>query len=191
VSKLTSYITDAIRQSFARIPLVLVLLLAITGAASGAPFRAPTPQAFADELVALYGTSAHTPKAGRAWDARYDALYDPALRKLIDQNSELAGRLDDLSLDHDPLCGCQDGSGQFHVVSIVQRPNGLANVSAKHCYGAGECAEVELIIKSIAGSWRFYDALENGSLRQRLARQNACMHGAKTQADGEACLALR
>jgi hypothetical protein len=149
-----------------------------------------TPQAFADQLVALYSGESRTVEDGRTWDRWHDSLYDPELLKLIGENHEQSSRLGDLDLDHDPICGCQSGSGYARIYSVRLRPDGLAEVSSAHCYRnppnaqlPDSCNDVDLIIKRIDGAWKLYDVMERGSLRDELIRENACMRSAKGDSD--------
>jgi hypothetical protein len=153
-----------------------------------------SPQAFADQLVALYARQSHSVQEGRAWDRWHDSLYDPEFLKLIDDNHKLSSRLAVLDLEHDPICGCQSGSGNTRIFSVGLRPDGLAEVKSAHCFRNSlgvqppeNCSDVDLVIKRIDGAWKLYDVLDHGSTRERLIRHNACMRSAKTEADTNRC----
>lgn len=160
--------------------------------ANGTAAHAPgTPKDFADQLVALYGRQSHTREESAAWDRWHDSLFDPAFSKLIADNRAIASHFEAIGLDHDPLCGCQSGSGSFRISSVTLRTDGLAELKAAHCYSQGspkdDCTHVDLILKRIGGVWKLHDVLEQGSLRDRLFRNNAAMCSAKGNRDIAQC----
>lgn len=152
-----------------------------------------TPQAFADQLVALLGPLSRTAGPGRLWDRWYDSLYDPGFRALIDDNRELEARPpSDLFLDHDPLCECNGAWDHVEIRSITRRPDGMAVVRAAYCgprapaKGPAEtCLEADLVIASIDGAWKLYDVLEPTSLRDLLTRENDRRRGQKIELEDQ------
>jgi hypothetical protein len=146
-----------------------------------------TPQAFADQLVALYGFDGGPEPnvGGRLWDQWHDSLYDPELLQLMGDNRQLEVRPGNLFLDHDPICGCQSGTGSTRIHSVALRPDGLAEVKSAHCGppapkgGSPQetCSDVDLLIKRFGDGWKLYDVLEPGSLRNSLISENDRLRG--------------
>jgi hypothetical protein len=183
-----------------RLAAVAGLLALWAGGLAMAATRTPpplpaTPQAFADQLVALYpepDTTARDPN----WWHWHEQLYDPEFTRLMDENESFGPLVQGYAdLDHDPLCGCQTSNGFFRIASVMARKDGAAEIKAAHCYPADartrepeHCTDVDLIVKRIGGAGRLYDVIERTSLRERLARHNACLRKAKTTDAAQDCL---
>lgn len=159
-------------------------IIKLSGSVMAATVNPPeTPQAWADQLVALFASPAHTAGEGRAWDTWYNSLYDPEFSKLMADNQAFASQHQSIGmLDHDPLCACQGGSVRFRVSSVDLRPDGLAEVKAASCYPPevvpAKCGDVDLILKRIDSAWKLYDVIEHGylhgSVRDILVHDNEC-----------------
>jgi hypothetical protein len=171
--------------------------LAMARAIASPPSLPTTPQAFADQLLALYpqpDSLADDPN----WSRWHDDLYDPEFTRLMDENESFGPLVEGVvDLDYDPLCTCQTKAGFVRISSISTRLDGTAEIKARHCYPADNsgktkipetCSNADLIIKRIGGAWRLYDVLDPGSIRQRLVRHNACLRKAKTTKAANACL---
>jgi len=169
-------------------------------AASAAAPATPgeTPAAFAARVLAPYqadgqmwantGTEA-ADAAQQAWQNKFEAdVYDPALLKLINDNSDLAAeRSGGMDFDYDPLCQCQGAGAAYSVVSA--RPDGARYDVVVKSDETAQTPWTFVLARSPAG-WRIWDVLEqNGrSVRATLTQHNACLRAAKTEAQGAKCV---
>jgi len=170
----------------------------LVGAGLGPAPVNESPAQFVQRVFAVYAdnsewwANADTP-AGRKADIAYRQhvyadLYDPALVKLMDDNGALAGAKNaGADLDYDPVCQCQDSGGTYRYLSGVQKG---AEFDAKVTDNDAGQQPWTLVLKRTANGWRIYDVVDSGgSVRTRLTRHNACLRGAKTEKQAEACIA--
>lgn len=95
--------------------------------------------------------------------------FEAGFLKLDDENQRLFDGIDVLNAD--PVCQCQDSGAHYRVAGHMDGADRyVATVRT-----ADEPRTWQVIMRKIGPAWKFYDVIdEQGSVRARLERHNAC-----------------
>ena len=150
-----------------------------------------TADAFARRIAGVYGPDGDWARSkvadyGRRVQAEF---YDPDFLALLDEDRQLAGRWKIDGVDHSPLCQCQQPDVRVNLEAIERVEPDQAEAHMSSCPDpTSGCTAYDLILRQVAGAWRVYDVAEQGdSLRATLAKDNACMRAAMSEADLKRC----
>ncbi|HEY1880428.1 MAG TPA: hypothetical protein VGG68_10905 [Caulobacteraceae bacterium] len=104
-------------------------------------------------------------------------MFDPSLAGLIDEDTRLAGG-EVGALDGDPLCDCQDDSGNSFTLGVTRAngPNGAVVEVVRHDHNVKPPAAetIRIVLRRAEGAWRIDDVGSPNmpSLRGYLAEEN-------------------
>ena len=104
-------------------------------------------------------------------------MFDPSLAGLIDEDTRLAGG-EVGALDGDPLCDCQDDSGDTFTVGVARAdgPNGAVVEVVRHDHNVKPPAleTIKIVLRRASGVWRIHDvgSPDMPSLRAYLTEEN-------------------
>jgi hypothetical protein len=140
-----------------------VLLLA--GAAGPVGAQPASARAFAQTVVRQLNSADGVPAAS----------IDASLRRLLDENHDLAGRrLGGYDFRADPVCQCEEQGERYRLVSVTEQ--GRIGAQARVHIGGDNAHTYTLVFRQAGGRWIIWDAVnEIGSARTIATRHNACM----------------
>jgi hypothetical protein len=87
-------------------------------------------------------------------------VFDPSLAGLIEEDTRLAGG-EVGALDGDPLCDCQDDTGDSYTVGLARAdgPNGAVVEVVRHDHNVKPVAleTIKISLRRVGGAWRIHD----------------------------------
>ena len=103
------------------------------------------------------------------------ASVDAGLRRLLDDNHELAGqKLGGYDFRADPVCQCEEQGERYRLVSVTEQ--GRIGAQARVHIGGDNAHTYTLTFRQAGGRWVVWDAVnEVGSARAIATRHNTCM----------------